>query len=116
MRYLKLENQLYNQSWKVVGEVSRVVEAVFQYFGIVNRQRFFFIRGAYPFYIVSSAMMLCFVNYFMPADFKNDWLSVLMTLFCVKFLFTLLLVIIPPSFLENDSKVETYIRNCRMDL
>lgn len=115
-QYYSLEGSLYKHSWGVVGQVSTVVESGFTAFGIKNRQKFFLIRGAYPFYLMSSLFLLSFFHFYMDEDFKSQWSTIYHSTFILKFVLTFVLAYVDPAHFQRDPNVEEYIKECRMDL
>ncbi len=60
MKYYYYEGQVYMYSWQVVAALSMKVEKMFTDMKVENRQYFFFLRGAYPFYTLSNLFMLSY--------------------------------------------------------
>ncbi len=73
-------------------------------------------RGAYPFYIISSFFLMSYFYWFAPSDYILTWGNTYLATFILKFLLTFLLVFMLPCHTERIDGVEQYIRECRMDL
>mmetsp|Transcript_40339 Transcript_40339/g.38815 ORF Transcript_40339/g.38815 Transcript_40339/m.38815 type:complete len:208 (+) Transcript_40339:290-913(+) len=105
-------------SWQMVGALSMYVERFLQNKGYeyLDRQPFFFIRGAYPFYIMSSFFLMSYFYFLTDDTFVQSWNLLYLSTFLLKFLLSFVLVFKKPAFIEKQESVEKYIRECRMDL
>jgi hypothetical protein len=103
-------------SWQFVGVVSKFVEGKFTKLGVKNRQNFFFIRGAYPFYIFSSFFLMTYLLFGTPTEFYDQWSTLYFTTFILKFLLTFVLIWVDPGTVEKMPAIEEYIKECRIDL
>lgn len=63
-----------------------------------NRQMFFFIRGAYPFYTLSNLFLFTYFYFMTPKDYKEDWEMFYYVTFILKFLISFYLAYKKTSF------------------
>lgn len=105
-------------SWQTVATVSVKVEAAFTFLSIPNNKRFWFfpIRGAYPFYLLSSLFLLTYFEFMAHKDFKEDFSDLFYWSFLIKFLLTIIIVFMPPSYVKPIPELERYLKECRIDL
>lgn len=66
---------MYLYSWQVVGQLSMIVEGFFTKMGIPfeKRQKFFLVRGAFPFYLISSLFLLTYFMWLSPEGYYEQW-------------------------------------------
>ena len=81
-----------------------------------DRQVFFYIRGAYPFYLFSSFFLMSYFFFFSPEGFADEWGSFYLFTFFLKIALSFALAIIKPSYNERNDAIEKYIMECRFDL
>jgi hypothetical protein len=67
-----------------------------------NRQMFFFLRGAYPFYALSSFFLLTYFYFLTPEYYKEEWEYIYYITFILKFLVTFILAYITTNKVEKN--------------
>src|SRR5438132_385613 len=99
-------------SWQAVASISIKVEAAFTYLGIPVQKRYWFfpIRGAYPFYILSSFFLLSYFEFMAHQDFKETFSELFYWSFLIKFLLSIIIVFMPPKYVKPIPELERYIK------
>ena len=76
---------------------------------VKNQQRFFFIRGAYPFYVALSLFLMSYFYFFMDEQFQAIWCIPYYGTFGFKILLTFILAYTPPSWVVKDEELQEFV-------
>lgn len=108
--------KIYTTAWQFMIQYVKVVEDLLHTFGIENKHRFFFIRGPYPVYLLSSLYLMSYFYFFMDEDFQQSWGNFYYGTFMAKIMVTVILAFMEPCWVIKDEAINEFISNYREDL
>jgi len=111
--------KLYVQSMMAVGRLSLMVETgFFPTIGIPPEKRkfFFFIRGVFPFYLLSLLYQVYYFLCRMPQGAVHEWTQAFYATLFLKLILVCLLPLIDPSQVEVDRAYEQRLVQARPDM